>query len=72
MDIDDIDTSVWISIGLTRVLQAVNDQIYDAIRNGHQPVEIKVGGRVVFTSAKVDDKLVITKNGENITYHHFA
>src|SRR6185312_8515504 len=55
---DEIDRSIWTSIGLSNALKGINERMYDAVRNEGKDVGVMIDGVLVAAFTRVDDRIV--------------
>lgn len=53
--VDDLDASIWTSIGLNKVMQNVEHRMYDAARNEGQRVTVTIDNKIVADFYTVKD-----------------
>ena len=63
---DEIEISIWTSIGLGNVLKGINGRVWDAVRNDGKDVRVIIDGVLIAAFTRVDDRIVAVIDGEEV------
>jgi hypothetical protein len=58
VEVDNVDSAIWTSIGLGNVLKGINDRVWAAIIDEGKDVGVMIDGALVAAFTRVDDRIV--------------